>query len=198
MNKLDALWDTREKRNCLWCIFMDVFFVFISAVHLYLGFVLLQAQTYDQIFQLLNQPVVSFAVLGRMVLNGMSVAMLEPISFVIQIITSLNVYEVIGFLLSFIILIVKPTTRYERRNRKITLLNVGVYLLLLVMLLVIVVMSFKAGSLFDVLTYLHLLGYILIGLNCLLLILNGYALCQMIVVDYSDALQVYAEEIEEE
>ncbi len=197
MNKLDFLWDTREKRNCLWCIFMDIFFVFISAIHLYLGFVLLQAHNYNQIFDLLSQPIVSLAILGRIVVNGMSMATVDPLAFLGQILASMNIFEMIGFILSAVILIAAPATRYEKRNRRITLLNVLAYALIIVLLLIIVVFSFQAGSLMDVLGYLHILGYVLMGLNLLLLIFNGYALCQMIVVDYPDALQVHVEVIDE-
>lgn len=196
MNNWDHLWDTREKRNCLLCIGMDIFFVFMSIIHLYLGFVLIQAHNYDQIFDLLSQPIVSWALLGKIVLNGMSLVTLDAGLFLTQFFKSFSLYEGVSLIMMVLILFAKPITSLEKRNYRMTMINALAYGFILICLLGILLLSFQAGSLFDVLKYLHLLGYLLMGLNLFLVILNGYALCQMLVVDYPDALQVELEVVE--
>lgn len=64
MNKLDAFVDTRAKRNVLLLLVTYFLMSLVCVLHVYLGLVVLQADNYDQIFDLLNNHIVSLAFLA--------------------------------------------------------------------------------------------------------------------------------------
>lgn len=49
-------------------------------------------------------------------------------------------------------------------------------------------MAMKSGSLFSGFSLIHLFGYGLIAANGLLLILDGFAFCQILLIDYPQAM----------
>lgn len=188
MNKLDAFVNTRAKRNVLLLLIVYFLMSLICVLHVYLGLVVLKADNYDQIFDLLNNPIVSFAFLGRMAVDFMSLTSFHLIEVVQRFISSLYLYEIIFFILSSLVIFLKPVTRLEKNVRKMTLLNWCLYLISAALLVIVTILAFKAGSLFDAFALLHLFAWLLIIIHGFLLVLNVYAFCLTLFVEMPDAL----------
>lgn len=188
MNKIDAYLNTRAKRNCLFSLILYGLFCIITALHFYLGLVVIKAATYEQIVSLLNTKIVQLAFLGRMVLNFISTTSFSILPLLSTFFRSLFLYEILFFLFSLFVLCTRASTRLEKSLKKMTGLNSCVFLLIGVLFAIVAMMAMKSGSLFSGFAFVHLFGYALIAANGLLFILDGFAFCQILFIDYPQAM----------
>ncbi len=190
MNKLNELLDTRTKRVCMFSLILYSLFCVISALHLFLGVVVVNANTYDQILGLLDSNVVRLAFLGRIAVCLVSMAASGIMERVLSIVGSCYLYEWILLGLTIIVLFSRVTHRLEKNLKRMTVLNSMVALLLILLLAIIAMVSMNAGSLSAAFSIVQGLGYGLILVNGFLLVVNGYALCQIFVIEYPKAMGV--------
>lgn len=188
MNRIDAFLNTRAKRSCLFSLILYGLLCFITALHLYLGMVVIKAATYEQIVSLLNMKIVQLAFLGRMVLSFISTTSISLLPLLSTFFRSLYLYEILFFLFSMIVILSHAKTRLEKSLKKMTCLNLCVFLLICVLFAIAAMMAMKSGSLFSGFSLIHLFGYGLIAANGLLLILDGFAFCQILLIDYPQAM----------
>lgn len=188
MNKIDAFLNTRAKRSCLFSLILYGLFCVISALHLYLGIVIIKAATYEQIVSLLSTKIIQLAFLGRMALNFISTTSISFLPMMSSFFASLYLYEILFFLFSVIVLFSSAKKRLEKSLKKMTALNLCIFLLVVILFAAAAMMAMKSGSLFSGFSIIHLFGYIMIAANGILLILDGFAFCQILLIDYPEAM----------
>lgn len=196
MNRIDNFLNTRAKRNCLLMIFIFSMLVIITSVHLYLGMMIIKAETYEQIFALLNTNAVSLSFLGRMAVTFMSVTKIEVLRILTDFFSSIYLYEFIFAIVSLVCLIAKAKTKIERQIKKMLIINWAIFVIMILSLAICAMLALKAGSLFNAFSLLRFFGYTLIGINGLLLVVDGFALCSCILIDFPEAMAFSVEEIE--
>lgn len=196
MNKIDSFVNTRAKRNCVLMIFTFSMLVIITSVHLYLGMIIMKAETYEQIFSLLNTNAVSLSFLGRMSVTFMSVTKFEVLRLLTDFFSSIYLYEFIFFLVSVIVICAKAKTKMERQIKRFLMIHWAIFVILILSLAICAMLALKAGSLFNAFSLLRFFGYMLIGINGLLLVIDGFALCSCILIDLPEAMAYRVEEIE--
>lgn len=188
MNKIDTFLNTRAKRSCLFSLILYGLFCVIAALHLYLGIVVIKAATYEQIVSLLSTKIVQLAFLGRMALNFISTPSISFLPMLSTFFSSLYLYEIFFFLLSMIVLFSSVKKRLEKSLKKMTILNLCVFSLVGILFAIAAMMAMKSGSLFSGFSLIHLFGYLMIAANGILLILDGFAFCQILLIDYPEAM----------
>lgn len=188
MNKIDTFLNTRTKRSCLFSLILYGLFCVVAALHLYLGIVVIKAATYEQIVSLLSTKIVQLAFLGRMALNFISTPSISFLPMLSTFFSSLYLYEIFFFLLSIIVLFSSVKKRLEKSLKKMTVLNLCVFSLVGILFVVAAMMAMKSGSLFSGFSLIHVFGYLMIAANGILLILDGFAFCQILLIDYPEAM----------
>lgn len=188
MNRIDTFLNTRAKRSCLFSLILYGLFCVIAALHLYLGMVVIKAATYEQIVSLLSTKIVQLAFLGRMALNFISTTSISFLPMLSTFFSSLYLYEIFFFLFSMIVLFSSAKKRLEKSLKKMTILNICIFLLVAILFAAAAMLAMKSGSLFSGFSLIHLFGYLMIAANGVLLILDGFAFCQILLIDYPDAM----------
>ena len=188
MNKIDPFLNTQTKRCCLFSLILYGLFCVIAALHLYLGLVVIKAATYEQIVSLLSTKIVQLAFLGRMALNFISTASISFFELLSAFFGSLYLYEIIFFVCSMIVIFSSAKKRLEKSLKKMTILNLCIFLIVAILFAAAAVLAMKSGSLFSGFSLIHLFGYFMIAANGILLILDGFAFCQILLIDYPEAM----------
>ena len=65
MNNLDMFFNTREKRSCFMSMIYYGIMLLVFFTHFMLALVLLNTQSYEEIFQLVEQPFVQLFFIGK-------------------------------------------------------------------------------------------------------------------------------------
>lgn len=190
MNKFDALLNTRDKRDCFFSVLFYGLVISVCLVHLYLAVVLLKANSYETTFGLLDSVAVQLSFIGRIVLAIMSNPLLQVSTITIGLISALGIVEVSLAILFSLFLLQKPSTRFQTLQKRAAYLNGCCVLLVISGAILLVMLAYKAGSLFNVLSMLHIFAYGLIVVCGAMMLYNGACLISLLFIDYPDLMKI--------
>lgn len=190
MNKLNALINTRDKRDCFFSIGFYLLAISECVVHIYLGTVLLKANSYETTFALLDSLAVQLSFIGRIVLAIMSDPTFQWSTITIGLLNALGIVEVLMATLFGLFVSQKASTHYQIQQKKAAYLNGCCVILVLSGAILLVVLAYKAGSLFNVLSMLHVFAVGLIGICWLILLYNVFGLVSIVFVDYPSLMKI--------
>ena len=186
----DQFVDTRKKRKVLFYLIAIAVFIMIVIPYGILGFYLLRLSNYDSIFSLLETTIISKTYISRIILEFISMAILQASRIILTLITQLHLIDVVAIVL---FVMIYPVIEKKRKTTGILLLLcigiIGIFLC--------VWLGLQSSSLQEALIYLRIIGGILIVISIILLIILIFLFIKYLK-QYRIAMQYSVEEIIEE
>ena len=186
----DQFVDTRKKRKVLFYLIAIAVFIMIVIPYGILGFYLLRLSNYDSIFSLLETTIISKTYISRIILEFISMAILQASRIILTLITQLHLIDVVAIVL---FVMIYPVIEKKRKTTGILLLLcigiIGIFLC--------VWLGLQSSSLQEALIYLRIIGGILIVISIILLIILMFLFINYLK-QYRIAMQYSVEEIIEE
>ena len=197
MNNLDMFFNTREKRSCFMSMIYYGIMLLVFFTHFMLALVLLNTQSYEEIFQLVEQPFVQLSLLGKLTLQLMSLVNFDLLLIVRKLFSAFSWIEFFFLLMLIGFLFSKTENRLERQRRNVNLFNFGCFVLLSILLLICAMMALGSSSLSRAFQFVHCFAWFALAICGGLVLTNGFGLAKLLIFDYPRAMKVEVEEIEE-
>ncbi|MGN1343807.1 MAG: hypothetical protein ACI4U3_04455 [Traorella sp.] len=154
MMKIDSFFDTYEKRiHFIYLIFLFTCLTF-SIFHILLGLKLIQINNYEEVLNLVHDNIVNESFFGRNAIQLLNIQVFNGISYIIQLISSLKIYEIIYF----IGIILSCFTS----KKKTGILQLFFLVLTFLFIIIVFLLAFQASSLYHVISYLKMISIELI------------------------------------
>ena len=180
MKKLDSFFDTYEKRTLFVYLIYLICSTIFALVQLFLGFHLIQTNTYEQTFSLVNEWTVQHAFFGRCALNFLNMPVLNVTDYLVQTIMMLHLYEIIHFVGNLLCLLT------EKRNEALysLLCLTAVFIVMIIVFLI----AFSSGTFYGAISCIRYIGIMLVIAYLLLLFILTPSLYRCLC-DYHEALK---------
>lgn len=190
MIHLDQYVDTAAKRKCLFHIFYLLLTGWIIYSYLQTALTLIQIDTYDEMFQVLEENSLSGCYMARVVLLCMSMPSFHVTSLFLNVIKALRFIDIL--FIAFTCLVWFGDV-YKKVRKKYLMIPIG-YIIQLLCIVMIALFATQATSFMSVIAYVQIIGCFMICVQACLIILCFIYILQA-QKDYKEALLYDAVEI---
>lgn len=169
MEWLDRFVDTRQKRYHLFFLILQSCLLLMVLPYLYIGMRLLLLDSYDALYGMLEDPMLSYAYVSRLVLEMISIADLTLPRILASVLSCVQPFEI---MVALMLLFCFPILERKKITRIVLILLV----IETIVIFACVFLGLHASSLAQAIGYVRLLGGTLFFIALLLVLLLSYYL----------------------